>query len=480
MQKRSNSPAALFKLPVLFSVGPLFAGVFLTLFATASPRTLTRPVCVWREPNPLASPRGGAQEAWAARYNGTGNGDDALIAITVEQSGDVYVTGSSLSTLPDYDYATIKYNSGGQQQWVSHYGRAGNDSATATALDQSGNVYVTGGRWDPDTDYDFATIKYNSAGEEQWVARYNGPSDSDDDAFGVAIDGSGNVYVTGGSTGGAISPDYATIKYDSAGNEIWVVRYDAVGDYDYATAIVVDDSGNVYVTGDSIGADGNFDYATIKYSFDGLEQWVERYDGPGNSDDFAVALGIDNSGNVYVTGQSPGAKNYDGATIKYDSFGQTQWEARYNGPANLDDYANDLAVDSSGNIYVTGGSVNSKFYFDFVTIKYGPAGQEEWIANYDGPANLDDSGTAITADSSGSVYVTGGSTGSDSGVDYATVKYVQGATPTPTPTATEHRRPPLHLESLLHPSLDPPRRHVRHRRGSHVVNTNQDLNRDSC
>jgi Beta-propeller repeat len=141
------------------------------LLATANPRTLTRnPSLSGGNQTPLASPGGGAQEAWAARYNGIGNGDDAPIAITVDGSGNVYVTGSSLSTtLLDYDYATIKYNSAGQQQWVGHYGGAGNDSATAIAVDQSGNVYVTGGRYDPDTDYDFATIKYDSAGNEIWV-----------------------------------------------------------------------------------------------------------------------------------------------------------------------------------------------------------------------------------------------------------------------------------------------------------------------
>src|SRR5262249_2023767 len=131
------------------------------------------------------------------------------------------------------------------------------------------NVYVTGTSHTSADDIDYATVKYNSAGQEQWAKRYNDPGDSDDDAFSLAIANSGNVYVKGGSTGGAFLPDFATVKYDSAGQEQWVARHDAFGDYDYATAIVVDDSGNVFVTGDSIGTNGLFDYLTIKYDATG-------------------------------------------------------------------------------------------------------------------------------------------------------------------------------------------------------------------
>src|SRR6266516_6773880 len=103
----------------------------------------------------------------------------------------------------------------------------------------------------------------------------------------------------------------------------------AQGDsYDGATAIDVDDSGNVYVTGSSTGSGTGSDYATIKYDSLGQEQWVARYNGPGNDADLATGIAIDGSGNVYVTGGSAG----DYATVKYDSAGQQQWVARYNGP----------------------------------------------------------------------------------------------------------------------------------------------------
>src|SRR4029077_7750140 len=113
-----------------------------------------------------------------------------------------------------------------------------------------------------------ATIKYNSDGQQQWVARYDGPVNYTDKATAIAVDASGNVYVTGASSSnaGAGGLDYATIKYNSAGQQQWVARYNGPGNYiDQARAIAVDGSGNVYVTGESYGPTYS-EYATIKYN----------------------------------------------------------------------------------------------------------------------------------------------------------------------------------------------------------------------
>ena len=209
---------------------------------------------------PLASPST-VHEAWVRRYNGPGNGQDIATAMTVDASGNVYVTGASSGSGTDLDYATIKYNSAGQRQWVARYNGAANgtDVASAIALDAAGNVYVTGGAGD-----DCATIKYNSAGQQQWVRLYN--------AHGVgkaiAVDVSGNVYVTGDSSGPSAT-DYLTIKYNTAGQQQWFARYDHSDDV--AEAIAVDQLGNVYVTGGSFGS--GYDYATVKYNSGGQQQW---------------------------------------------------------------------------------------------------------------------------------------------------------------------------------------------------------------
>ncbi len=368
-------------------------------------------------------------QIWAVRYDNSG--DDLAYAIAVDGSGNVYVTGESynsdLEIENDWDYATVKYNSKGEEQWVARYNGLGNDWdwATAIAVDGSGNVYVTGGSYGSDTYYDYATVKYNSEGQEQWVARYNEPRNAWDEANAIVIDGSGNVYVTGESCGSAGSSDYATVKYNSSGEEQWVARYDGMEHIDYAYAIAVDGSGNVYVTGFSYGGSGtDHDYATVKYNSEGEEEWVARYNGPGNSGDYANAIAVDGSGNVYVTGESYGSgSSFDYMTVKYNSEGEEQWVARYDGPGNSSDEAHAIAVDGSGNVYVTGYSKGSDTYYDYATVKYNSSGQEQWVARYDGPGNDDDYASAIAVDGSGNVYVTGGSEGSGTSSDYATVKY---------------------------------------------------------
>jgi hypothetical protein len=306
-------------------------------------------------------------------------------------------------------------------------GPAGNyDDACDIAVDGSGNVYVTGYITASGTGYDYATIKYYPNGDTAWVRTYNGPSNSSDFASAIAVDDSGNVYVTGNSYASGTSIDYATVKYDSTGNTVWVKRYSNSGSMtDQAWAIAVDDSVNVYVTGYSANVGTDLDYATIKYYPNGDTAWVRRYDGPGNSGDWAFDIEVDSSGNVYVTGYSSGdGTSLDCATIKYYPDGDTAWVRRYNGPGNGIDEGRALVLDDSANVYVTGWSEGSGMGDDYVTIKYGSDGNESWVQRYDGPGG-DDVAHAIAIDDSYNVYVAGVSEGSDSERDYAAIKYAQ-------------------------------------------------------
>jgi hypothetical protein len=364
------------------------------------------------------------QEAWEASYN-IPLGISFARAIAIDRSGNVYVTGTSGTfALGDNDYATIKYNNSGQQQWIARYSgpNNANDSATAIAVDRSGNVYVTGS-----SENGYATIKYDSLGQQQWVANYNTAGRP----VAIADDSLGNVYLTGTSAGG-----YVTIKYDGLGQEDWVALYTAVAD---PVALAVDAAGNVYVTGTRSVSGAVSDYATIKYDNSGQQQWVAEYNGTGNGTDQAAGIGIDGSGNVYVTGtsvDSGGLPNY--ATIKYDSGGQQQWVARYMGPDNLGDYATAIAMNSSGNVYVTGESWSDETGSDYATIKYDSSGQEQWTARYNGPDNLEDYPVGIAIDRLGNAYVTGASRADpiQYNWDYATVKYTADRAPQPHPRPT--------------------------------------------
>jgi uncharacterized delta-60 repeat protein len=372
----------------------------------------------------------GAAQEWAVRYNGPGNGHDIAYALAIDNAGNICVTGWSWRAGVGYEYATLKYDALGVEQWVARYGGPTDrdntwDYAYAVAVDNASNVYVTGGSQGLSTGRDFATLKYNSSGTEQWVARYNGPANGLDEANAIAVDSVGNVYVTGKSAGTGTAYDYATIKYDSLGFEQWVARYDGPSNgWDFANALAVDILGNVYVTGWSAGFGTGYDYATIKYDSLGIEQWATRYTSPGIGDDCASALAVDDFGNVYITGWSEGTNSgYDYATVKYDSTGDEQWAARYCGPTDNQEKAYALAVDDIGNVYVTGWSEGPGTYYDYATVRYYFSGDLHWDARYDGTASNFDYARALAIDDAGNVYVTGWSKGINTDYDYATVVY---------------------------------------------------------
>jgi hypothetical protein len=314
--------------------------------------------------------------AWVRRYDGPINLDDYANAIAVDGSGNVYVTGYSKGSGTDWDYATVKYFPNRDTAWVRRYNGPGNsyDIASAIAVDDSGYVYVTGYSEGNGTSNDYATIKYTPAGDTVWVRRYNGPDSSYDYPTAIAVDGSKNVYVCGYSNDNETSDDYTVIKYYPNGDTAWVRRYNGLyNSGDDAKAMVLDHLDNVYVTGTSTTGDDNTGYATIKYNFGGDSLWASIYEGPGNGEDGARAIAIDDSNNVYVTGVSDGGSGtYDDcATIKYYPSGETAWVIRYNSPANESDAALAIAVDDSGNVYVTGQSYGgSGTSIDYCTIKY--------------------------------------------------------------------------------------------------------------
>jgi hypothetical protein len=362
--------------------------------------------------------------AWVRRYNGLGNVRDDPAGLSVDRFGNVYVTGESGGNGTGGDYLTIKYNASGDSLWTSRYNGTGNDRDVAEdiTVDDSGYIYVTGESYGGYTSsWDYVTIKYYSNGAICWLQRYN--YHDYEQALAIAVDRSGNVYVTGYSGGSSSYMDYATIKYKSNGDTAWVRRYNGPGNnYDWAFALAVDDSGNVYVTGESFAGLGTYsDYATIKYKPNGDTAWLRRYNGPASVEDAAMAITVDHSGNVYVTGQGGGIGTYgDYTTIKYYPNGDTAWVRSYGGPGNYNDIALAIAGDDSGNVYVTGYGYDSLTSNDYTTIKYDCNGNQIWLRKYDGSNGYNDFAYAIALDKSKNVYVTGGSLS-----DYATIKYIQ-------------------------------------------------------
>lgn len=372
-------------------------------------------------------------QQWVSLYGGPSGREDGTYSLVIDKSGNTYVTGwiRNSTTIESEDYATVKYNSSGDTVWVRIYnGPANNrDAAISIAIDPNGNIYVTGMSTGAGTGTDIVTIKYTSSGVQKWLARYNGPANSSDYPFDISADAGGNVYVTGYSRSGSAfgTEDYITIKYDSLGVQKWAERYNGPGNAgDQGQALAVDLYGNVFVTGysyhSSTGA--TIDYATIKYNQAGAQQWLQRYNGPSDSNDFGYAIAVDNSGNAYVTGASYGlGTNSDYTTIKYSASGSQEWVTRYNGPGNSSDNAVSIVVSNTGIIYITGYSVANETGLDYATVKYNSAGIEQWVQRYNGYGTNFDYAKCVVLDKYENIYITGWSPGENTSDDYATIKY---------------------------------------------------------
>ena len=230
-----------------------------------------------------------AVQAWVQRYNGPGNGLDEACALAVDGSNNVIVAGYSMGSGSSFDYMTVKYSSAGVPLWTNRYNGPVNaaDYAFAVAVDGNNDVIVTGESNGSGSVFDYATIKYSSAGVPLWTNRYNGPANASDRPCAVAVDGNNNVIVNGSSSGGLDTGfDYATIKYSSGGETLWINRYTRVGNYgDDAAALAVDHRNDVIVTGSSFSSQSmlSSDYATVKYSSDGAPLWTNLYNGPGTA-----------------------------------------------------------------------------------------------------------------------------------------------------------------------------------------------------
>lgn len=352
---------------------------------------------------------------WRTIYNAPSSGVDAALAMAFDASGNIYITGYAKFSVSATDIVTIKFNAAGVIQWTANYGFTTDqyEQGNSVVVDAAGNVYVAG-QSDPDSTStvsdDYVVIKYNAAGVQQWVQRTNGTGNGVDRPSKIVLDAANNPIVTGRSDN-LVNYDYLTVKYNTAtGAPLWSVRYDRTHN-DWATDIMVHPTnGNIYVTGRSKNID--FDYATVCYNSAGVVQWSAIYDN-GIGDNRATALGMDATGNIYVTGQSDvgtTAINYDITTVKYNSAGTQQWVRTYSGTALNDDIPNAMVVTSAGVVHITGqidADATATVVNDFATLKYDTNGTLLWSQVYNNATSTNDIPRALAVDSSGNVLVAG-------------------------------------------------------------------------
>jgi hypothetical protein len=368
--------------------------------------------------------------AWVQRYGGPTNAGAAAQALAVDATGNAYVTGGSVGTSGYPEFTTIAYSSAGEASWTNVYRGSGSSQASAIGLDPvTGNIFVAGesDRSSP-LENDIATIAYSSTGVPLWTNRYNAPTSCCVTLAGLALGSNGNVYIAG-SVGG-LAADYATVAYSSGGLALWTNRYSGPGyDIDALEAIAVGANGNVYVTGFSNDRATGERYVTIAYSGEGTSLWTNRYGGPASRDHYAIAVAASVS-NVYVTGSSDGeSSGKDYATIAYSSGGGSLWTNRYNGPANSNDLAAAVCVDQQENVYVTGASMNAFGNYDYATVAYTSTGAPIWTNRYGIEGKSSNSARGIAVDSKGNIAVTGWSAPNGAPRDYATVGYSAAGQP---------------------------------------------------
>src|SRR6266568_2026904 len=194
-----------------------------------------------------------------------------------------------------------------------------------------------------------------------WTNRYHGPGNGSDFAKAIAVDSGGNVFVTGYSAGTGTYPyynDYATVAYSNSGVPLWANRYDgSANGPDHATAVAVNSSGNVIVTGYSSGIP-NVEHVTICYSKTGAPLWTNRY-APGSGNAETLVMAVDGAGNVFVSGQSPATDAGDYVTVACSGAGVPLWTNFYGGPVNSTDVPTAIAADKGGNVIVTGYSTGT-------------------------------------------------------------------------------------------------------------------------
>jgi uncharacterized delta-60 repeat protein len=365
-------------------------------------------------------------QEWDKRYNGTGNSADLSVSSAIDNSGNLIVTGYGINTGTGRDFITVKYNQDGAVLWVKNYNGIvnGGDYSFAAAVDAFDNIIITGrsDRGSP-TFSDMTTLKYNSAGVLQWDVHYNGPGNGVDEGLAIAIDALNNIYVTGRSYGAGTDQDMVLVKYDNNGNQMWVQRYNGpANSTDISRSAAVDGSGNIFICGSSVGTGTGSDFTIIKYDPLGVEQWVKRINGTANAWDAAEIIKTDLSGNIYAAGYIINA-NYDYFTVKYNTSGVLLWSQTYNGTGSGNDLAHSLDVDSDGNVFIGGQSTGLGGNYDFALIKYNSAGVQQWVRTFNGPANGSDEAYSVVLDPYGDVLIGGGSASVLNGMDFVLIKY---------------------------------------------------------
>jgi len=334
--------------------------------------------------------------------------------------------------------------------WAQRYGSLpGSAQTQATAVDTSGNVYIAG-YFNGATlvmgsvtltrigNEDAFVAKLDANGTVVWAKNYGGFG-ANVNGYGIAVDGSGQVYLTGTFDADLTTPvltiigydDVFALKLDASGNTLWAKNYGGINASANGQGIAVDGAGNVYLGGyfdadlttPALAKIGNSDAFALKLDASGNTTWARNYGGVGaNAESYGIA--VDGSGNVYLAGNVSNANlttpavarigNRDAFALKVDSSGSTTWARNYGG-SGASAYGNGIAVDGFGNVYLGGYFENANLtapalikigFKDAFALKADSSGATVWAKNYGG-IGAQAFGAGIAVDGLGNVYLSG-------------------------------------------------------------------------
>lgn len=262
-----------------------------------------------------------------------------------------------------------------------------------------------------------ATISVSAQYSQQWHTELNGTGDFNDQINSIAIDSQGNSYLAGYTVNVGTDRDYLVAKVNSAGTLVWSKEFSAPGNGpDEAKKVLIHPNGNIIVTGYGNNKAVGNDFWTIALNPNGDTLWTSLHNSVAtNLYDEANDMAIDSNGNIFIAGDSDNdptmITNHDFMLVKYNASGNFIWEKKINGPANGEDRCAGVAIDSNNGIYLTGRSFNGGDD-DFLTVKFDNAGTLIWSSPIDNGGT--DRAVDIEVGANNNIYITGRS---DNGVD---------------------------------------------------------------
>lgn len=326
-----------------------------------------------------------AESYWFATIGGTG--DDASEGVAVDSTGAVYVVGYVEVSGEAVNAQIVKYNSSGTLQWQRDITNGSNtDRFYRAAIDSSDNIYVAG-----ISTFKSLLVKYNSSGTIQWqksLEQEDGGGFKNVSVTSVDVDSSGNVYIVGNyQPGNQGSVDTYTAKYNSSGTVQWQrgLGFGSRSIYPGRT-IHVDGSGDI-VIGDQEDTASRYFYkaGAAKYNSSGTLQWKKKMEGSfTNPPQRGRVLGTDSSDNIYFADMA----SFTIYVWKTNSSGTVQWTRELNKGSGIDDEVNDIAVTSSGDVYIVGETdISGTSVSEGLIVKFNSSGTLQYARTFGSEAH---------------------------------------------------------------------------------------------